>query len=126
MTTKSVEKKRELVIVKRESGVALILFDAASKFNSLGSSTISELHETLDFIEADDSIKAVLAISGKADSFIIGADLYEIKKAASYEELHQLSLRGQDLFNRLSKFKKPFLSAINGACLGGGLELALA
>jgi 3-hydroxyacyl-CoA dehydrogenase/enoyl-CoA hydratase/3-hydroxybutyryl-CoA epimerase len=126
MTTQSVEKKRELIIVKRESGVALIMFDSAGKFNSLGSGTMVELNEVLSLIESDNSIKAVVGISGKPDSFIIGADLYEIRKADSKEALLRLSRNGQELLNRISSFKKPFVIAINGACLGGGLEIALA
>ena len=126
MTTQSVEKKRELVIVKRDSGVALIMFDSAGKFNSLGSGTMVELNEVLSLIESDSSIKAVVGISGKPDSFIIGADLYEIRKADSKQELLLLSQKGQVLLNRIASFKKPFVIAINGACLGGGLEIALA
>lgn len=125
MTTQSLETKRELTTVKRSSGVALIMFDSASKFNSLGSSTIQELNSILDVIEKDDSIKAVIGISGKHDSFIIGADLYEIRKTESKEELLRLSRTGQALLNRISTYNKPFVIAINGACLGGGLEIAL-
>lgn len=125
MTTQSLETKRELTTVKRSSGVALIMFDSASKFNSLGTSTIQELNSILDVIERDDSIKAVIGISGKHDSFIIGADLYEIRKTESVEDLLKLSRTGQTLLNRISTFSKPFVIAINGACLGGGLEIAL-
>lgn len=102
------------------------MFESAGKFNSLSSRVREELHECLNTIENDSSIKAAIAISGKHESFIIGADLHEIKKASSYEELHSLSKKGQELFNRITLFKKPFVCAINGACLGGGLELALA
>lgn len=125
MTTQSVEKKRELIIVKRASGVALIMFDSAGKLNSLGSSTLVELAESLEVVQSDPSIKAVIGISGKHDSFVIGADLYEVKKS-NFEQLLALSRRGQELFNQISCFNKPFIAAIHGACLGGGLEMAIA
>lgn len=126
MTTQSVETRKELIIIKRDSGVALLMFDVAGKFNSLGSRTILELDQALTVLENDDSIKAVIGISGKHDSFVIGADLHEIKKASSFEELLKLSKNGQELFNRISCYKKPFVAAVNGACLGGGFEMVLA
>ncbi len=126
MATQSLEKKREVLVVRRNSGVALIIFDSASKFNSLGTRTIEELEQLLETVEKDQSIKALVGISGKADSFIIGADLYEIRKAESQEELLRLSVRGQALLNKVACFSKPLLMAVNGPCLGGGLEMALA
>lgn len=118
--------KKDLKLIRRNSGVALIMFDSASKFNALGTSTINELNQTLDEIEADPSIKAVIAISGKAESFIIGADLHEIRRASSREEILKLVSTGQKVLNRMAGFAKPFVIAINGICLGGGLEIALA
>ncbi len=126
MTLQQIERKRELVIMKKASGVAVLMFDSANKLNSLGSSTIVELGETIAALAADNSIKAVICTSGKEDNFIIGADLYEIKKAESFDALLALSKNGQALFNQIAAFNKPFVAAINGACLGGGLECALA
>lgn len=126
MTTQALETGRELNLEKRSSGVAILTFNANGKFNSLGSGTLAELGKMLDSIEADSSIKAVVATSGKADSFIIGADLTEIRKASGVEELLALSRNGQKQLNRIAALKKPFVMAIHGACLGGGLEIVLA
>lgn len=125
MTTQSVSRKKEIFLEKLDSGVAVVSIDSGGKYNSLGSETIIELGKALDEIESDDSIKAVVGTSAKADSFIIGADLYEIRKS-NREELLSLSRSGQKLLDRIATFKKPFLVAINGTCLGGGLEIALA
>ena len=102
------------------------MFDSAAKFNSLGAPVRIELDECLDIIEHDDSIVGVVCISGKHDSFIIGADLQEIRKCETKEQVHDLCKKGQELFNKVNTFTKPIASAINGSCLGGGLELALA
>jgi 3-hydroxyacyl-CoA dehydrogenase / enoyl-CoA hydratase / 3-hydroxybutyryl-CoA epimerase len=126
MTMQTTERKHRLDVVRRESGVALIMFDAAGRHNSVGSDTIAELNDVLDVIESDSSIKAVVGISGKPESFIVGADLQEIRKAEGAGQLRQLSLTGQTVLNKMSTFAKPFVCAINGACLGGGLEIALA
>ena len=126
MTTQTIEGKRSVSIIRHSTGIAHLLFDAAGKFNSMGSSTLEDLRAALDEVEADKSIKAAVAYSGKVDSFVIGADLYEIRKASSEEELLKLSRNGQTLLNRIATFPKPFVVAIHGACLGGGLEIALA
>ncbi|MBX9567950.1 MAG: enoyl-CoA hydratase/isomerase family protein [Candidatus Obscuribacterales bacterium] len=126
MTNNTAERKRELTTIKRPSGVALILFDSTAKYNSLGAPVRIELDETLDHIAKDDSIVGIICISGKHDSFIIGADIQEIRKCESKEEVHDLCTKGQILFDKLNNFPKPAIAAINGSCLGGGVELALA
>lgn len=121
-----IDDQKEIVAVIRESGVALVILDAPVKFNSLGTRTNAELGKVLDELEANPAIKASVFISGKPDSFVIGADLVEIRRAQTREELVELSRSGQEVFNRLSACPKPVVAAIHGTCLGGGLELALA
>lgn len=121
-----VAKEREILAVNRESGVTLIFFDGPAKYNSLGTRTFDELRRTLENLEADSRTKAIVAVSGKPDSFVIGADLNEIRKAEDDDILLRMSTTGQQLLNRVQNFSKPIVSAINGTCLGGGLELVLA
>ena len=71
-------------------------------------------------------IKGIVIISGKPDCFVAGADIEELKSAKDADAACALSKTGQELFARLEKYPKPVVAAINGACLGGGLELALA
>jgi 3-hydroxyacyl-CoA dehydrogenase/enoyl-CoA hydratase/3-hydroxybutyryl-CoA epimerase len=120
------ESRRQIIVNRRPSGVAFMLLDCASKLNYIGSSIMDELNLALDEVEKDKSIKAVVIMSGKHDNFVIGADLYEIRKATTVEELHSLSKRGQHTLNRLAALKIPALMAIHGPALGGGLELAMA
>ena len=68
----------------------------------------------------------MVLISGKADNFIAGADIEEFTAIASQTEAERLSFEGQETVSRLETFQKPIVAAINGACLGGGLEVALA
>jgi 3-hydroxyacyl-CoA dehydrogenase / enoyl-CoA hydratase / 3-hydroxybutyryl-CoA epimerase len=68
----------------------------------------------------------VVLISGKADTFIAGADIEEFTAIVNQTEAERLSFEGQETVSRLETFQKPIVAAINGACLGGGLEVALA
>lgn len=119
------ETRREIIYTRRPSGVAVLLLDCSGKLNSLATGVREELNSLLDNIKRDQSIKAVVLMSGKADHFCIGADLLEIRKAESVEALYQMSHKGHLVFQKLNDLKIPAVFAINGPCLGGGLELAL-
>lgn len=121
-----VTREREIVAVNRESGVTLLIFDGPSKYNSLSSRTIEELEITLSKLEEDSRTAAIVIVSGKPDSYVIGADLNEIRKLTEVDDLLKLSQRGQELLNKVQNFSKPIVAAIHGTCLGGGLEMALA
>src|SRR2546422_6279739 len=66
----------------------------------------------------------ILTASGKF--FSPGADIKELAELNTVHQGSELSGRGQALLNRVERFDKPVIAAINGACLGGGLELAMA
>jgi 3-hydroxyacyl-CoA dehydrogenase / enoyl-CoA hydratase / 3-hydroxybutyryl-CoA epimerase len=119
------ETRREIIYTRRPSGVAVLLLDCSGKLNSLATGVREELNHLLDNINRDQSIKAVVLMSGKADHFCIGADLLEIRKAETIEDLWQMSHKGHLVFQKLHDLKIPAVFAINGPCLGGGLELAL-
>ena len=70
-------------------------------------------------------VKAVVFISGKPDNFIAGADINMIKSTKDYAQLKQNILDGHKLFEGMRAEGKPLVAAINGSCLGGGLEWAL-
>ncbi|MBS1956328.1 MAG: enoyl-CoA hydratase/isomerase family protein [Cyanobacteria bacterium SZAS-4] len=116
---------QHLMIRKKKSGVAFLFFDSPGKQNFLTSEVFDELSEAIGEIESDPEIKAVVIISGKGDTFVAGADLHEILKYKTVDEGAQLSRRGNGIFSLLANMSKPTVAAINGLCVGGGLELAL-
>jgi 3-hydroxyacyl-CoA dehydrogenase/enoyl-CoA hydratase/3-hydroxybutyryl-CoA epimerase len=94
--------------------------------NKITKAVRDELDQALDRLVADRDVRVVVLISDKPDSFIAGADIDEFVALGSREEAHELVRQGQALINRLEHLGKPVVAAIHGACLGGGLEAALA
>jgi 3-hydroxyacyl-CoA dehydrogenase/enoyl-CoA hydratase/3-hydroxybutyryl-CoA epimerase len=77
-------------------------------------------------IRDDKSVRGVVFISAKADNFIAGADINMIARCRSAQEAEALARQGQQIMAEIHGLSIPVIAAIHGACLGGGLELALA
>ena len=73
----------------------------------------------------DSNVKAVVFISGKPDNFIAGADIDMIKAVENKADLQEITMAGHALFDTIKATGIPLVSAINGPCLGGGLEWAM-
>jgi 3-hydroxyacyl-CoA dehydrogenase/enoyl-CoA hydratase/3-hydroxybutyryl-CoA epimerase len=113
--------------VVNENGIAVVTFDLPGEsVNKLNGAVKAEFESLLDLLRNDGTVRAVVLISGKPDIFIAGADIEEFTELATQAEAEALSREGQEMVNRVDAFPKPFIVAIHGACLGGGLELALA
>ncbi|XP_002913832.2 trifunctional enzyme subunit alpha, mitochondrial [Ailuropoda melanoleuca] len=96
-----------------------------SKVNTLNKELQSEFMEVMNEIWASDQIRSAVLISSKPGCFIAGADINMIASCKTPEEVTKLSQEGQRMFEKLEKSTKPVVAAISGACLGGGLELAI-
>lgn len=93
--------------------------------NVLSMAVLKELDQVFAELEADEGVAAVvLTASGRF--FCAGADVKELASLATSYQGMDFAGRGQALLNRIERFDKPVIAAINGACLGGGLELAMA
>src|SRR5437763_10317603 len=89
---------------------------------------ISSLGDAVDRLESErDSIAGVVVTSAKK-TFFAGGDLHDLRKARpeDAEEIAQMVRGIKSLLRRLESFGKPVVAAINGAALGGGLEICLA
>lgn len=110
--------------------IAWLTFDQAdSKVNLLGSATMGFLDQRLSELEsriATGQPVAVVIRSGKPGTFIAGADVAEFAEVADEEEARARSAEGQRIFQRLSRLTVPTIAAIDGLCMGGGTEMALA
>lgn len=110
-----------------ERGIATISMDqSGSEVNTLSVKLLDEFEELLNRIEDDTELTAAILISRKENCFIAGADIKELIKTEDSKEIEQLSRDANRILTRLANLKKPVIAAINGACLGGGLEVAMA
>uniref|UniRef100_A0A8C6WNB5 enoyl-CoA hydratase n=1 Tax=Neogobius melanostomus TaxID=47308 RepID=A0A8C6WNB5_9GOBI len=113
----SYELKDDVAVVR--------LNDPTSKVNTLSVQLQSELTEVMGEIWSNDAVKSAVLISSKPGCFIAGADINMISACKSSEEVTQLSQEGQKMFEKIEKSPIPIVAAINGSCLGGGLEVGL-
>ena len=106
--------------------VAILTFDLPGRSaNVFNEKTLLELDARLARIEREPDLAGLIIRSGKPAIFIAGADL-DALAGATLDELGDLITLGQNVFSRLASFVIPTTAAINGSCLGGGCELALA
>jgi 3-hydroxyacyl-CoA dehydrogenase / enoyl-CoA hydratase / 3-hydroxybutyryl-CoA epimerase len=110
-----------------ENGIAVVTLDLPGEpVNKLTSAARLEVESLLNKVREDTAVRAVVIISGKPDNFIAGADIEEFTALSTQAQAERLSFEGQETVSRVETSQKPIVAAIHGACLGGGLELALA
>lgn len=110
-----------------KDGVGVITLDKqGAKVNSLSLDVMTEFESIFNEIQSNTDIKSAVIISGKRSGFVAGADIEMLKAAGSRKNVENISRKGQELFAQVEKSSKPFVAAINGAALGGGLEICLA
>lgn len=85
---------------------------------------MDEVVTMLRKVESDPSIKGAVLISGKPGCFIAGADITMLEKFTTVEEVQQVSKDGQEVLASIENSTKPIVAAIQGSCLGGGLEVS--
>ncbi|MFT7053653.1 MAG: 3-hydroxyacyl-CoA dehydrogenase/enoyl-CoA hydratase/3-hydroxybutyryl-CoA epimerase, partial [Psychromonas sp.] len=109
------------------AGVATLTFDfPGERINKLDSVALLELQEQIRNLAKNTAVKLLVFRSAKRDIFIAGADINEIKDLLNEEQAYKEIRAGQLIIDDISKLPFPTLAVINGVCLGGGCELALA
>ena len=124
--SKSQTKQRATDLSVKDNGLAILTIDTPGKLNVLSPPVFEELDSRFDEIAADNRVTAVVIKSGKPGSFVAGADIKFLNTITTTEEGAEMSRAAQGVFNKLEDLKVPVVCAIDGVCLGGGLEMALA
>jgi len=113
-----------------DGGILLAGFDYCGKtVNVLNSESLADWQQVVQQALETDTITGVVLMSMKEGNFCAGADLeliHEAQQRRCYGEIDQLVTTVHRLFDAMARSSKPFVVAVEGACLGGGLELALA
>ena len=111
--------------VTAEEGVAVVTIDRPP-VNALNRQVMAELDQALEAVKTDAAVKVVILTGGGSFAFVAGADVKEIASLSSGREAAEVAARGQAVMTKIQRLGKPVIAAINGVCLGGGNELAMA
>lgn len=123
--------ERQFIKVSVEDRVALVTVDHPPA-NALNTQTVTELNDAIDELAANPGVKAIVITGGGAAAsslnvFIAGADIGEIQSGLGQPDmLKSAVVNGQAVLTKIEKLTKPVICAVNGMCLGGGNELAMA
>lgn len=113
------------ILFEKKEGVAIITLNRANALNALNNVLLQEMHDALQDAKNDNSVH-VICITGTGErAFCAGADISEIQ-GLSPVEAKGYSLRIQEITRYFERIRKPIIAKINGFCLGGGLEIAMA
>ena len=111
--------------LENESGIATITINRPKALNAINSQVLAELDTVLDALTADESLRCVILTGAGDKSFVAGADISEMADMGP-EAAEAFSAKGHGIFEKIEHLPVPVLAAVNGFCLGGGCELALA
>src|SRR6187455_3852182 len=117
----------EFVSTEQDGLVAVVTIDNPP-MNQLSAPLLEELEAEIDRLDGDDDVRAIVLVGAGERAFVAGADIKEFPslRQAAAEAQEQGSARGiQKLGHRMDAAHTPFVAAIHGFCLGGGLELAM-
>ncbi len=116
--------KYETISVEQRENIALLTINRPDKLNPLNSTVHTEGVAALEELRKDDAVRVLVITGAGQKSFIAGADISEFEGQTPVTQrdlFHE-----KTFFNSLDNFPKPVIAMVNGFCLGGGNELALA
>ena len=113
----------ENILLEISNRIAVLTINRPDKRNALNQSTRDEIVRALDELHTSDARVAVITGAGDK-AFIAGADINEFEGRTAMDQYDVM--KGRRIFDAIEEFPKPVIAMINGFCLGGGMETALA
>ena len=114
----------ETLEIDREGSVARLVIDRPHQMNTVSAELLAELSTAIDQLDADSEVRCILVTGAGDRAFCAGADVSNMASDADPLEAVELARTGQQTFGKLEACDTPVVAAINGYCLGGGMELA--
>ena len=113
------------ILFTQENRIGFITLNRPEVYNALNGALLEELRGVIEQVRKDPEIGVIILTGAGEKSFVSGADISEIP-ASDALRAWATSQEHQGILNQLERMGKPSIAAINGYCLGGGLELAMA
>ncbi len=123
MTEDESEARGPAVVVELRSSVAIVRIDRPAERNSLSVATLEELDSTVSALTARVDISSII-FTGTGNVFAAGADIRELAQL-SVDAAEEFAARGQRFFQKIADARQLTVAAVNGYCMGGGMDLAL-
>lgn len=114
----------QVVLVEKKDRIATITVNRPDKLNALDAEVIVALAVALEQLRKDDDVRVAILTGAGEKAFIAGADIAEFKGARAVDQYRVMQTA--DVYTAVERFPKPIIAMINGFCLGGGCEIAMA
>jgi len=115
----------QTLLLDVNDNIAVVTLNRPDKLNALNEQTIIDLDSIFDELKENELVYVVVLTGSGEKAFVAGADIKELNKLDMISA-KEFAEKGQAVFNKIDKFDKPVIAAVNGFALGGGCELALA
>lgn len=112
------------ILLERENDIAIITINNPQRANVLSRATMDEIAGAVEIIAADDTLRSIIITGAGERVFIGGADIRELRQLTAVTA-RTFIRRLHALIEQIRRVEKPVIAAVNGACLGAGLELVV-
>jgi len=112
-----------IVILEKQGGIATVSINRPEASNSINNALRHDLSVVFDDLVADRHVRVVVLTSAGDEPFSVGLDVGELA-GLSTQEIEAVGRQAKGLHDRMLAMQVPVISAVKGACLGAGFELA--